>query len=113
MPNPAVPVALLFALMVVLGGAQGVAEETSIGEPRQAELRHLLMQDCGSCHGLTLRGGLGPPITPEALADRDRDTMVAVILYGRPGTPMPPWATILAEHEVRWLVDLLYEGSIQ
>ena len=27
---------------------------------RQDELLHLLRQDCGSCHGLTLRGGLGP-----------------------------------------------------
>lgn len=99
--------------MLALGVAQGVAEEAPIGEPRKAELRHLLKQDCGSCHGLTLRGGLGPPITPEALADRDRETMVAVILYGRPGTPMPPWSTILTEHEVRWLVDLLYEGGTQ
>ena len=25
---------------------------------RQSELRNLVVQDCGSCHGLTLKGGL-------------------------------------------------------
>ncbi|WP_269646184.1 c-type cytochrome [Thioalkalivibrio thiocyanodenitrificans] len=87
--------------------------EPQLSEPRKAELRHLLKQDCGSCHGLTMRGGLGPPITPQALAERDRETMVATVLYGRPGTPMPPWSTILTEDEARWLVDLLYEGDIR
>jgi mono/diheme cytochrome c family protein len=28
---------------------------------RQAELLHLLKHDCGSCHGMTRKGGLGPP----------------------------------------------------
>lgn len=27
---------------------------------RQAQLQHLLEQDCGACHGLHLTGGLGP-----------------------------------------------------
>ena len=31
-------------------------------------LEHMLMQDCGSCHGLTMKGGLGRPLTREALA---------------------------------------------
>ena len=30
------------------------------------QLEHLLLQDCGSCHGLRLTGGLGPAITPVA-----------------------------------------------
>src|SRR5690554_7420036 len=34
------------------------------------QLEHLLLQDCGSCHGLRLTGGLGPAITPEALAGK-------------------------------------------
>src|SRR4030042_188664 len=29
---------------------------------RQQALRHLLAQDCGSCHGLTLQGGPGPAL---------------------------------------------------
>lgn len=74
---------------------------------RQAELRHLLDHDCGSCHGLTRRGGLGSPLVPEALADRDDDALIDAILYGRPGTPMPPWDGELTRTDARWLVELL------
>ena len=38
---------------------------------RQAELLHLLRHDCGSCHGLTLKGGLGPPLLPATLAAQE------------------------------------------
>ena len=101
------------AVLLAVGAEQAaVAGEAPIDDERKAQLRHLVKQDCGSCHGLTMRGGLGPPITPEALADRDRETMVATILHGRPGTPMPPWSTILTEQEARWIVDLLYEGDL-
>jgi hypothetical protein len=31
---------------------------------RQKELIHLVRQDCGSCHGMTLQGGLGPALLP-------------------------------------------------
>lgn len=84
------------------------ADEVSV--VRQHELLHLLKQDCGSCHGLTLQGGLGPALTPQALGDKPKAAMVATILHGRPGTPMPPWASELSEGEVRWLVDNLYQG---
>lgn len=77
---------------------------------RQHELMNLLKQDCGSCHGLTMQGGLGPPLTPQALSDKPREAMVATILNGRPGTPMPPWGNQLSLAETRWLVDNLYEG---
>jgi len=70
---------------------------------RQQELIHLLDQDCGSCHGLTRQGGLGSPLLPEIMADRSIDTLVATILDGRPGTPMPPWRGMLTEDDAAWL----------
>jgi cytochrome c55X len=81
------------------------------GADRQAELRYLLEQDCGSCHGLTLRGGLGPPLLPEALAGKPRDMLVATVVYGRPGTAMPPWGPLITREEAQWLVDLLLSGD--
>lgn len=84
------------------------AEEPS--ESRQHELLYLLKQDCGSCHGLTLQGGLGPALTPQALQDKPKAAIVATISSGRPGTPMPPWANQLSDAEIRWLVDNLYQG---
>lgn len=78
---------------------------------RQAELQHLLVQDCGSCHGLTLRGGLGPALTPAALAGKSPVMLRTVILHGRPGTPMPPWQPFLTTAEADWLVARLLDGS--
>ena len=61
---------------------------------RRAQLIHMVREDCGSCHGMTLKGGLGPSLLPSALAGKADDSLEAVILDGRPGTPMPPWRAI-------------------
>ncbi|HAJ91230.1 MAG TPA: hypothetical protein DCO71_01180 [Gammaproteobacteria bacterium] len=78
---------------------------------RQAELLYLLKHDCGSCHGMTRKGGLGPPLLPENLRDRPPMFMENTVLDGRPGTPMPPWRGLLTEQEVRWLVEAIRRGE--
>ena len=83
-----------------------------IGNPRRQELVSLLRQDCGACHGMTLKGGLGPPLTSAALSSKSSEYLRAVILDGRAGTPMPPWRPFLSEAEATWLVDALKEGSL-
>jgi cytochrome c55X len=83
------------------------------GEPdreREAELVRLVRQDCGSCHGMTLRGGLGPPLTRAALADRPEEMLVATIIHGRRGTAMPPWSPFLSAAEARWIAVRLKQG---
>jgi cytochrome c55X len=77
---------------------------------RQQALVRMVRQDCGSCHGLYLTGGLGPALTPEALADKPLDSMVATIYGGRPGTPMAPWKAMLSEAEARWITEQLFAG---
>jgi cytochrome c55X len=74
---------------------------------RAAELEHLVLQDCGSCHGLTMKGGLGRPLTRDALAAADRDTLALIVLDGLPGTAMPPWRPLLTEAEALWIADYL------
>jgi cytochrome c55X len=86
------------------------------GEPsveRKAALLHQLKHDCGSCHGLTMKGGLGPPLLPVRLADRSREDLVAAILDGVADTPMPPWQGELTADEASWLVHVLQEGVPQ
>lgn len=78
--------------------------------PRQIELVRLVRQDCGSCHGMTLAGGLGPALLPASLRDKPPESLVATILHGRPGTPMPPWGTFIDEKEAEWIVDKLLKG---
>ena len=94
----------LFALLPLAAGAAEPPVE------RQAELIHLLRQDCGSCHGLTLKGGLGPPLLPASLDDRAADGIAQVILEGVKGTPMPPWKIELAPAEALWLARQLKQG---
>ena len=77
---------------------------------RQTELLNLLRQDCGSCHGMRLTGGLGLPLTPEALKDKSPEALIQTVLYGRSGTPMPPWNPFLTEAEAGWIVDILLKG---
>jgi cytochrome c55X len=82
---------------------------------RQRELVRMVRQDCGSCHGMTLNGGLGPALTAEALRQRDvpREALVATIIAGRPGTAMPPWQRFLSEAEAAWIVERLLAGFPQ
>ena len=77
---------------------------------RSRELVRMVRQDCGSCHGMRLTGGLGPALTREALADFPIDNLAAVIFHGRPGTPMPPWKAMLSEPEARWIAVRLQQG---
>lgn len=77
---------------------------------RQKELLNLVRQDCGSCHGLKMEGGLGLPLTPQALKEKSPDALKLTILYGRGGTPMPPWNPFLTEAEAGWIVEVLLKG---
>lgn len=77
-----------------------------------ARLANLVRQDCGSCHGLTLKGGLGKPLTPDHLSAWNRDQLVSIVLDGVPGTPMPPWRPLLSEADVRWIVERLQQGDL-
>ena len=74
------------------------------------KLVRVVRQDCGSCHGMKLTGGLGPALTPEALKNLPAESIFATIYYGRSGTPMPPWKNMLSEAEVRWIAMQLIQG---
>jgi cytochrome c55X len=98
----------LAILLAFLGAPAAAADDPA--PARRAELLHLVKQDCGSCHGLTMKGGLGPSLEPATLAEKDAGQMQFVILHGRRGTPMPPWSTFLSEAEARWVVEQLKKG---
>ena len=111
---------IIFKLMaVVLGLAYSVlvcaaqpADTASamVSQARQTELIHLVRQDCGSCHGLTLNGGLGPALLPETLKDKPPEYLKAVILHGLAPGAMPPWKRFLSEADAQWIVINLQKG---
>ena len=74
---------------------------------RQTELRQLLKNDCGACHGLTLKGGMGSALLPEYLANKSDEFLVTTILNGRKGTAMPAWQDFMTRNEALWLITLL------
>ena len=59
---------------------------------------------------MTMKGGLGSPLTPETIAELPDETLVAIILDGIPGKPMPPWRGEISEDEALWLVRILRKG---
>ncbi|MFV0476484.1 MAG: c-type cytochrome [Parahaliea sp.] len=99
---------LLFVLLLL-----SAFVEADITAVRQVELESFLEQDCGSCHGLQRRGGLGSPLLPESLRAVDDATLVQIILEGIPGTAMPPWKALLSEEEAAFLVQQLRKGLIK
>ena len=112
---PRIAIDLAFVVMAVLGVGIMVDEVTAqtVEVPssvRAQTLVRMVRQDCGSCHGMLLTGGLGPAITPQALREVPIDSVAATIYHGRPGTPMPPWKAMISESEARWMAEHLLAG---
>lgn len=93
---------ILFIALLISTSA--IADEPS--KQRQNELQNMLKHDCGSCHGLTLKGGLGPALLASNLVNKSDEFLVQTILQGRKGTAMPPWKPFLTESDAFWLVKL-------
>lgn len=107
--------ATLLALLIVPNSSYANEDHTNksnLSDARQNELTHLVKQDCGSCHGMTLKGGLGPALLVENLQNKPILFIQNTILYGRPGTAMPPWKTLLTEQEALWIAEQLKQGNI-
>ena len=100
-----------FVWLCLLISTQAIANEPS--GARQAELKNMLKHDCGSCHGLTLKGGLGPPLLAQDLVNKPIDYLVETIQNGRQGTAMPPWKPFITEPETRWLIQDLLKTPVK
>ena len=81
--------------------------DNAISDARAAELENFVIQDCGSCHGLTLKGGLGTPLTKQRLHELAPEDLFYIIDQGIPGTPMPGWGALLSPEEINWIIDFL------
>lgn len=103
-------IASVAVLVAALSAA--TAAPAAVTPQRQAELLHLVRQDCGACHGITLKGGLGPSLLPKALDGKPAAFLEHTILNGRDGTAMPPWRPFLDSEEVQWIVQQLRDGKV-
>jgi len=108
-----------FTEIIILGtsllASQTAMAETAITEvnaTRQNELVYFIKHDCGSCHGMTLKGGLGPALLPETLSAQPKEYLVTTILEGRKNTAMPPWKSMLSRNDALWITEQLQSGLI-
>jgi cytochrome c55X len=92
--------------MLLAGGAFAGAPEN------RSELANMVIQDCGSCHGLTMRGGLGPPLRPDDLKQQSVESIAAIIREGLDGTAMPPWKPLLTDEQILWISRQLKSGAL-
>lgn len=88
-----------------------VSAHAEIAPDRADQLEHIVTQDCGSCHGLTRKGGLGSPLTPDALDNSEAEGLALIILDGVPGTAMPPWRPLVTAEEALWIARYLKENT--
>ncbi|MDV2116092.1 cytochrome c [Alcaligenes faecalis] len=98
-------------LLSLLCLQEATANEAILTSEQRTSLRTLLHQECGSCHGLLLKGGLGPALTAEALQGQSPEQIALTILHGRPGTAMPAWNRFLRPAESLWLAHFLLQNS--
>ncbi len=103
----------LLALLAAMSAGAADCLGGTINPERARELERLVLHDCGSCHGMTLKGGLGPDIRAPTLAGRLPQSLAKTILDGVPGTAMPAWRPLLTEREARWIADYLLDGDRQ
>lgn len=105
---------LIYASCILCWSASLYAEESwnqAVEGARAAQLERLVKQDCGSCHGMTLRGGLGPDIRAETLKGSAPEAIKEIILSGVPGTPMPPWRELLSDSDADWIAGYLLQEA--
>ena len=110
LPHPFV-LALLAVMMfgVTFAGSAGAAAAEPSPQ-RAAQLAYMVRQDCGSCHGMTLAGGLGPALLPAALKGKPAAYIKHVILNGNKDTAMPGWAPLMSEADAEWIAARLLGG---
>ncbi len=105
-----VPSLALLAILLTISSAMAA---NPLSAQRKSELTNLVRQDCGSCHGMTMKGGLGKPLLPGNLSDASVQEIAQIILSGVPGTPMPPWGGLLAKSDALWIATQLKNGEIR
>ena len=98
-------------MVLLLTGTMAAAQDVT--PQRKGELRNLVLQDCGSCHGMTLKGGLGSALRPGDLDGVSATTIAQIVLDGVPDKPMPPWRGLLTDSDALWIAHALKAGVLK
>lgn len=104
-----------YMLLATLGWSLAIPAPSQsqeiVHDKAPAQLERMVRQDCGSCHGMTFKGGLGSPLLPENLIAYSIDDLTTIILDGLPGTAMPPWRAVVSQRDAIWMAQYLKQGG--
>jgi cytochrome c55X len=98
---------LLFLLLLTSGNCFAVEPSAE----KQAEIRTMLKNTCSACHGVDLKGAIGPALKPETLANKADEMLIDTIYNGRKGTMMSSWKAMMNKDDIAWLVGVLKSGK--
>lgn len=104
--------ALIICLVALIANGAALADG-KVPPERAIELQRLVRHDCGSCHGMTLNGGLGPDLRAERLSSVPVEDIASIILDGMPNTAMPAWGSLLSKAEAKWIAEYILKGEPQ
>jgi cytochrome c55X len=99
---------LVFVLLALFASSSFAAEPSA---EKQAEIRTMLKNTCSSCHGVDLKGAIGPALKPETLGSKSDELLIDTIYNGRKGTMMSSWKASMNKDEIAWLVGILKSGK--
>lgn len=79
---------------------------------RRSELLYFVEQNCPACHGIRMRGSIGPALSKANLQHLSVNAVTLTILYGLTDKGMPAWEAQLSERDAYWIAELLKRGGI-
>jgi cytochrome c55X len=101
----------LAAAALLLGAATVPAIAQEIDAARAAELVRMVRQDCGSCHGMRLTGGLGPALTRDTHGrPAPRQASPPPSTTAAPARPCRAGKACSSEADARWIAGRLQAG---
>ena len=110
----AIPALLLLTGISTLADASPSPSASLPGDPNNGQT--VYQQNCTSCHGTSLEGGVGPQLNPIAKLPGvsnplDPQFLITTITDGRPGTAMPAWQGKLSDTQIKDLAAFIIQQN--
>ncbi len=93
--------------LVISAAAFAVVSSGLFAGTSHMDVEKMFEKECQGCHGPNHEGGVGADLRPDKLEKKNAYTMAEVILNGRPGTAMPPFANKMTKADAQKMVDYL------
>ncbi|PCK02571.1 MAG: secretion protein HlyD [Alteromonadaceae bacterium] len=101
---------VIVGLLLLASPLSQAAEPSGEAENKPLKVESLFQQNCASCHGATLSGGMaGSLLDDKWLQDGEEKTLKNIIQNGDGKAGMPAWKAALDEDQIRALVIYIKE----